>query len=508
MWNPFKRAKAVESSEGKRSKSPSRRDHVRFAVAQNKSFGPRLMGQGLSADSVLRRDVESVRAASRTAGEDDSYIKRYFGMVQTHVVGDEGFRFQSKVKDTAGELDKAVNDIIEAAFKEWSKQGICEISGCMSLVAAEELIAKTVSQDGDILIRHIYGGHNTFGYSFQLIEADLLDISLYKDLPNGNRIRMGVEVDGFDRRVAYHVLTNHPGDHTWTNKGRRYVRIPAEEITLPFPMWRPGQKRGVPWAHAALLEAHSVSGLKESELTRSRIAANNMVVYERDPELEPPETDDDDGWDLDGEFIEELEAGTASIVPEGYRTRETNFTPPNTSLPDQVKTGLKGAGAGLEVSYPVLGNDYEAVNFSSLRQAVLEDRDHWKRKQRWFRESVLEPIYANWLKAALLNGALSGLGPWDFTRLNQPQFSGRRWSWVDPYKDEQAIGAGMDNFTVNPMKVLADKGLELQETAEGWNQFLDVMGDVMGRARELGFGRGKPQPPAAGAQEQPDDEQE
>lgn len=492
MRNPFRRS-AKKEPEQKRT-PVDRAGHKRFAVAQAKRTGPNLLGQGLSADETLRRDLLSTRLASRKAGEDNGYITRYLGMVQTHIVGEDGFKFQSKVKTSAGDLDKAANDTIESAFARWSKIGVCEVSGLMSRAAAEELIIKSIAQDGDVLIRHIYSEHNEFGYSIQIIEADLLDITLHKDLENGNRIRMGVELDSLNRRVAFHVLTNHPGDYSWTNNGRKYIRIPASEISLPFPMWRPGQNRGVPWAHAALLEMHSVKGLKESEFTRSRIAASNMVMYERDPEQEAPDEDED--WDTDGDFIDELEPGTASIVPEGYRTRETNFTPPNTSLDAQVKTGLRGGASGLEVNYNALSNDYEGVSFSTMRQAVLEDRDHWKRKQRWFREAVLEPIFTNWLKSALLNNALTGLNAWDVSRLDRPSFSGRRWAWVDPLKDEQAVGEAFNNFTTDPIRVYRDKGLELQEVKDGWTLFLDEMEPVMERAQALGFGRNLKVPPA------------
>ncbi|ANB27221.1 hypothetical protein A6F57_19780 [Alteromonas stellipolaris] len=457
----------------------------RFAAASSpriKSNG--FFSAGLSVDETLRRDLMRLKAASRAAGEDVGYMKRYFSMVQTHVIGDKGPRLHAEVRDKRGELDKIANQSIEKGFMQWAKLGVCEISGRMDLVAAAQLIAKTVCQDGDIIIRHIDGAPNKFGYAFQLLEADLLDVTLNKDLGNGNRIKMGVEIDKWGRHTAYHLLTNHPGEFTWSSNGKRYMRLTADEVTLPFPMFRPGQTRGVPWAHASLLDFHDIGGYRESSLVASRIAASNMVMYERDPEQEAPEDEEE------GDFIFELDPGGAAITPEGYRAKETNFQHHGDSVADFQKAGLKGAFAGVDVNYSTGGNDYEGVSWSSLRQAVLEDREHWKRHQGWFISQVMSVIYKRWLKNALLHGGIENLMPFDLERSVEAfSFKGRRWQWVDPLKDEQAIGAAMENFTCNPMDILNEKGVDIDAMAEGWGTYLSALGPVMEIASKLGIGK-------------------
>jgi lambda family phage portal protein len=459
----------------------------RFAAANAQRFGSNFgAGAGLSIDETLRRDVERIRAASRKAGEDVGYMKRLFGMIQTHVVGDTGMRLQSEVRTNAGELDTKANKSIEDAFQRWGKLGVCEISGRMNLVSAEQLIAKTVSQDGDILIRHIEGADNEYGYAFQLIESDLLDVQLNKTLDNGNRIRMGVELDTYGKHIAYHLLTNHPGETTWVSRGKRYNRVPAREIELPFPNWRPGQNRGIPWAHASLLDMTDIGGYRESTMIANRLAASNMFMYERDPEQEPP---DDDEWDDDGEFEIELTAGSSAIVPQGYKIRETNFQTNGDSLGDFQKAGLRGAASGAEVNYNVMGNDYEGVSWSSLRQAILEDREYWKRMQGWFASQVMGPIYERWLRNALLKNAIPNLKPYDLERALSYKFKGRRWQWVDPLKDEQAAGTAMKNFTGDPIEILGDKGLQVEDVADSWTRYLDRMEPVMQRANNMGLGK-------------------
>lgn len=466
-------------------------NHQRYAAAKSERLQSRILGKGLSVDETLRRDLTNVRSASRQAGEDIGYVKRYFGMVQTHVVGDKGFRLQSKAKTRGGKIDRHAVMAIEEAWKEFCKLGICEISNRMNAVSADQLITKTVSQDGDVLIRHIEGAPNKFGYAFQIIEADLLDVNLNKRLDNGNEIKMGVEVDTYGRHIAYYILANHPGEYSWRSGTRTYTRIPAEQIILPFPMWRPGQTRGVPWAHAALLDMNDIAGFREATLVGARVGASNMMLYERDPEMETADngTGESDFTD-DGEFIQELDPGGSAIAPEGYRMRESQFQMPGDNVGEFQKASLRGAASGMEANYNVLGNDYEGVSWSSLRQAILEDREHWKRLQSWYSSQVKTPIFERWLRNALLMKSIKGLDAFDLMRVKDHSFHGRRWPWVDPLKDEQAVGAAMGNFTINPIDVLNDKGIDLEEMATGWQRYLEQMGPAIAMAQSMGFGNG------------------
>lgn len=469
-----------EANQAERSvPHPNSRHHKRYAAAQqNNHSAERFAGGSLSADSNLRRDLGRVREASRNAGDDIGYIKRYFSMVQTHVVGENGLRLQSMVKSSSGGMDREANKIIENEFLEWAEMGSAEIGGRMSWIGAQELTAKTCAQDGDMLQRYHIDKSNRYGFSIELIEADVLDINLNQVLRNGNRVVMGVELDKFNRRVAFHLLTSHPGDDTWVAGGRRYIRVAADEMDLLYPVWRPGQNRGVPWAHASLLEMYQINGMRESQLTSARISAANMAYYERDPELEVGEDFDDEG-----ELLHELESGQVSVVPEGYRLGQTNFEAPQGG--DFQKNALRGSSSGLDVNYNVLGNDYEGVSFSSLRQAILEDRDAWKRKQRWLIEQQGTPVFKRWLKTALLKNALPSLKASNLKQLSKHKLHGRRWQWVDPLKDEKASGEALQNLTTSPMHVLREKGIDAEDVVAGWEEFGAMMEPIMGRIQML-----------------------
>ncbi len=440
----------------------------RFAVAQKKTaFGSRVSGFGLSIDETLSRDVIAIRNASRKAGEDDGYIVRFLSMCETHVVGPEGFTFQNKAKLASGQLDKVSNDIIEKGFKRWGKKGVCDVTGQYSWLDIQRLFIKTVAQDGAILVREVFGFDNEFGYALQLFEADHLDVNYNRENYQGNEIKHGIELDEWGRHVAYHILTVHPGERSYFHGNTRYQRIPADEIIYGYYPFRIGQKIGVPWGHAALLELLDLYNFREAELTSARVAASKMLAYEPDSDVEPAEDEDDE------DFIEELEPGASVVVPYGYTAKALDFKNDASNAAGYTKTSLRTASSALDVNYPSLGNDLEGVNFSSLRHGVLEDRDNWMKKQSWMRETLLERVLGNWLKMALLSSALGKLKFLHFERYNQPIFQGRRWPWVNPLQDEKANTEAINNRTKSQQSIIREQGNDPEEVIreiEEWNE--------------------------------------
>ncbi len=439
-------------------KKQRRQREVRFAAAQQGRLGPRIFG-GLSINQELQRDLATIKAQSKRAGNDDGYVVKFLNMCETHVVGPDGFTMYVNAEDARGNQDAAASTAVQKAFERWGKKGVCDTTGQYSWIDIQNMFIRTVAEGGEILVRYVDGFPNEFGFALQLIDCDMLQTGYNRDLADGNRIRMGVELDDYDRPQAVHILTRHPGDTSYLHGSTQYQRIPVSEIALSFMPFRLHQVRGVPWAHAALLEMHHLTGYREAELTGARIAASKMLAYEPDPDLES-----DDAL-VQQDFIEEVDPGMSVIAPPGYQIKTLDFKTDGNNFGSYIKHGMRGAASGLDVSYNNLANDLEGVNFSSLRQAVLEDRDGWKKRQRWMRETLLEPVFSRWLRMALLSGMVQGYGLRHLEQLDRPKFQGRRWPWVDPLKDEQANTEGIDNLTRSPLDIIREQGKQPEQVA-------------------------------------------
>ncbi len=415
-----------------------------------------------NADGEIRMVLPILRNASRELERNDGYARSYLGRLTRNVVGPKGILLQARSKGLDGELDKADNAAIEKAYKKWGNKKNCTVAGTLSWLSVQQALIRTVARDGEAIIRMIKGkgAGNPFHFALQIFEADHLDETYCEDLRNGNRIWMGVEYNSYGKPLFYHLLAQHPGADTYNRGGRRYIKIPAEEILHPFVVERFSQSRGVPWMTAAAKKLHMLSAYERAELVAARTAAIKMGFYEAtDPEAMP------DGFGQaadEGEFIDRAEEGTFEIVPQGYSLKTFDPQHPNSAFPDFRKSMLRGASAGLQVSYNGLGADLENVNYSSLRQGALDERDEWRLLQHWMIENVHQEIYENWLSMALLTPALP-LPFSKFEKFLEVEWQPRGWSWVDPLKEVQAGLMAVNGGIETLRNIVAERGGDLEE---------------------------------------------
>jgi lambda family phage portal protein len=131
---------------------------------------------------------------------------------------------------------------------------------------------------------------------------------------------------------------------------------------------------------------------------------------------------------------------------------------------------MRSIANGLSVFYNSFGNDLEGVNFSSMRSGALEERDNWKTCQRFFIENFLEKIYREWLRMFLLSG-LSILPISKKDKFLNVVFQGRRWAWVDPYKDIQANALAIQSLIRSPQDVIRESGRDPEDVIAEISQF-------------------------------------
>ncbi|MGH7261468.1 MAG: phage portal protein [Nitrospiraceae bacterium] len=442
--------------------------HVRRTVtaAQRRTFAAAManrltsgwMANANSANAELRMSLKMMRMRSRELCQNNDYGKKFLSILCANVVGPNGIMLQNKARDKNGTLDTAANKIVEDGWKAWGSRGSCDVTRTLSWVDALNLFLKSVARDGEVLIRRVKGYDNPSKYAMQFLEADHLDENLNEDLRNGNKIKMGVEVNEWDAPVAYHVFTNHPGDMTYSAwSGQRYQRIPASEVLHLYIRERVGQTRGIPWMHSAMTRLNQIGGYEEAELIAARIGACKMGV------ITSPDGDGYTGQDEDeGTPIEEAEPGIFTQLPQGMKLESFMPEHPTGNFPHFMKAILRGVSSGLGVSYNTLASDLENVNYSSIRQGVLDERDQYRAIQGWVIEAFCRIIYEEWLSMALLAGTIN-LPVGKYEKFNAPVWQGRGWQWVDPQNDITANIAAIKNGLKSRTMIAAEQGVDLED---------------------------------------------
>jgi lambda family phage portal protein len=424
-----------------------------------------------SGDTEVRGGGKILRARARERARNDDYAKKFLRMVVINILGSTGINFQSKVKLANGKQDKQANERIETAFNDWGKRkNSPDVTGKLSWKGIQKAVVKAVARDGEILARKVKGFPNKYRYALQLIEADHLDESFNKLLPDGNEIRMGVELDEWKRPVAYWILVRHPGDFSFsTNKPRfKRVRIPADEIIHIYDPDRVNDTRGFTWMHTAMHGMRMLSGYEEAELVSARISACKMGSYQT---IDGYPTEGDE--DVEGEFLTDAEPGALPITPEGYELKPIDWNHPAGNYPPFVNQCVRRIAAGLGVAFPSLSGNSEKVNFSSIRSGTLEERDNWKERQSWFIEDLPDPVFDGFLEMFLL---MRG-NPYtimDFDRLDAPKWTARAWDWVDPLKDMKANVEGLKARLLSFTEVFAERGKDFEEQVKLMADEIDI----------------------------------
>lgn len=425
----------------------------------------------LSADTVVNSDLSVLRARSRALSANDPYYKYWLRLVLRNVVGPNGIRLQMRVvnqiaSDGSVEYDNMANRLIEEAWCRWKKRENCTINKRLHFVNVEKLVLKSWLRDGEIFVRKIKGWKgNSFRFALQLIEADHLDLKYSGILKNGNVVRMGVEFNDDGAAVAYYFHERHPGDYLVAQtKLTQRIRVSAAEICHIYDAERVDQSRGLPDGVASMTRSNMLNGYQEAELVAARAASGKMGFFTT-PDGESYEGDDSE-FDEDGNetaVITEADPGTFDELPEGYGITPYDPQHPTSAFGTFVKTALQGIASGLGINYNTVANDYEGVNFSSLRQANLNDRDGWKEMQWWLIEQLHEQIFPDWLKWALLSGELSPLPAARYEKFNRPTWRPRGWTWIDPAKEATANQANISMGVTTLTSIAAEQGRDIEE---------------------------------------------
>jgi lambda family phage portal protein len=398
----------------------------------------------LPPDQFITLRQPALVARSREQWSNNDYVRGYVRRCRQNIVGEHGVKLQAQAKLANGKTDKNANDAIESWWDEWGKRGNCDVTGTLSWRSLQALAIEHACRDGEFVFRKVRGADaGPFGFALQVLDPQRLQVRYEANDygSNGNFIRNGIEFNRYGRPVAYHFASTDERDayFYYSMAGKGFVRIPADEIIHGFVSEMASQKRGIPWTATGLFRMHHLQGFEDASVQNARATASKMgfVQYR---EGFGPEADED--TDVAGSI--NAEPLSFHELPEGAELAKWDPQYPAGEFAVAHKVYLRGAATGWGVSYNSLANDLEGVNFSSIRDGKMDERDNWKELQGWLIETLCVPVYEEALKIALLSEKIvnpKNGKPLPATKIaiyKQAHFQGRRWPWVDPKSDATA----------------------------------------------------------------------
>lgn len=422
-----------------------------------------------SADSEIYGDIAQVRERARDLERNEPYVEKFLFELENNVIGDKGICFRSEPKNPVdGQLDRIAKEAIEWAWYYQNHPENYTVTKDLSGVDTDRLILRSIARDGELIIRIVKGYENNFAFSIQLLEPDQLDHHYHGEW-NGNEIRMGIELNKWKVPVAYWIDTEHPGDYyqTFRSQGKTRIRVPANEILFPFRKNRAGQTRGISWIVTAMTHLKMLGGYEEAELVAARVSAAKMGFFETENGADYGPTDPDAP---DEDFTMEVEAGLIDQLPAGMKFKGWDPQHPSTAFESFRKAMLRRICGGLTMSYNTLANDLEGVNYSSLRDGKLTERDGYKVIQNWLINSYKRPLFLSWLEHSLDFGLIKAAKGNGFAlpasklqKFAEHSFIPRRWPWVDPQKDATAMEILKNNNWKSDSQIIAEQGYDIDD---------------------------------------------
>lgn len=349
------------------------------------------------ANAALGPALAYLRATARDLVRNNGYAESALSTIVDHMVGTG---IVAKIDPKAGRFADA--------YKRWSETTECDADGRHDLAGLEALVARTVAESGECLVRRRWRAvSDGFALNFQLqvLEPDFLDSSKEAvATPISNAIIQGVEFDGIGRRSAYWLFREHPGSNRTLASGASYA-VPASEVRHIFRGTRPGQVRAASWFAPVLLTFKDFDEFDDATIMKQKIAACLAVIMsDVDGTGAPLGTADD----TDNPGTDTLSPGAIIRASAGQNIEVVN--PPSVSEFGPYSTvTLRKIATGLGIGYEDLTGDYTGMSFSAARMSRLR---HWARVEGWRWKMMVPqfcaPVGAWAIQAGRMQGLIQG----------------------------------------------------------------------------------------------------
>jgi len=457
--------------------SPQPREKRSYAAARPNRLN---MGWGTSPTGANYEHYVSLNALiarSRQAARDDLHIVNYLRLMRANVIGQHGIQLQSRARGLDGKtLNVELNKRVEEAFWEWCHAETCTVSGKLDWKGVQDLAVTQCERDGAFLVQMIDNADNEWGFALKTWDVTWLDFTFNETRPNGNRVIMSVEIDANDRPVAYWMTTPATEINYTIRRERRRIRIPAEQMIHGVKILDDeSQVHGVPGTAAALLPAKNAYSYCESVVMASRVGVNQFGVLKNtqaDADAVEFTGEEDDEGKPTHPFIDSAPLQITPLLP-GWELEQFKPEHPTQNHPAFKETLDMDVAVALGVPYFLLMGNWKAVNFSSGKGGLGEFRERCKSDQRFYSNTLCDPVFHGWLRAAMLKGKLA-IKAKEYVEVRRPMWQPRGFDSLQPEKDTTTDVVRLKNRLARPSEILGERGVDYLDYLEGWKSDLEL----------------------------------
>lgn len=453
------------------------------------------------AETTDRYARDTVRARARDLERNSDLMNSVVGPFVRNVVGG-GLILQAETKNTK------LNEDIEKLWKVWCKKRNCDVTGTQSLNQMLRMAVRRKKIDGGVLFVKRYTRDGILPFKLQMFEVDELDASQVNPKYKGNRVIGGIEYNQYNAPAGYWIR-----QYTLDGMGiSEPVFLKADEVIFYFSKRRPSQLREMSDMSQTITRTRDANEYMTAVSVKQRIeACFGLAIKKQYPtggigrtQVQAGPIQTYAGKQITPGMILEMNPGdeVQAINPQGQATDSAGF----------VKLLQRLIGAGQGISYEATSRDMSQTNYSSARQAIIEDSMTYAEEDELLSD-ILDEIYETFIISAVLAGELKIKDFWDkkddyFTH----SFDKPPKPWIDPSKETIATKTALQTGQKTFKQIAAENGTDWRKQIDDICEVLeyakdkhgvDLGGVILGQKKSDGLYEGEDDPAPVGDQAGP-----
>ncbi|QDQ26711.1 phage portal protein [Chitinimonas arctica] len=433
-----------------------------------------------SPNQLVQQGAVPLRATARYLERNHDLARGALRVLVNNVVGAAGIGVEPQPRRADGTIHEEYAKALRDAWKDWCRKP--EVTQRHSFAKVQRMVARTWLRDGEAFSQQLIGAvpkldHGTrVPYSLELFEADMVPM----DYNEGDKVRQGIESNGWGRPVGYWVYKQNPLDVGLFLSNGSLRRISADRMLHIALLDRIGQQRGVSEFASVLTRLEDIKDYEESERVAAKVAAMLTAYVKRGtPDLYNP---DDEAKDENGNPVpRELRMAPGMIIDTLAAGEEIGMIDSNRPNPNLItfrQGQLRAVAAGLGGSYSSISRDYNGT-YSAQRQELVEQWIHYAVLADEFTGMFVQPTWESFVLASQLSGVVPMPADVVPETADDALFIGQSMPWIDPLKEANAWEALVRAGFASEVEVLRKRGANPRDVLEQiatWRKQTDEKG--------------------------------
>jgi lambda family phage portal protein len=312
------------------------------------------------------------------------------------------------------------------------------------------------------------------------------------DKMNEPNIRDGVELGPYGEPVAYWIKkATSQALELSPDVSANFLRIPAKvghrwNVLHDFIVNEPEQVRGWPFFTPVMKYFRDLNDFLDAELVSNIVTAAMALWIELTPGNDPmniaqnlasfAETDTlSDGTSYATRY-QELIPGTIFYGNSGEKPHLLSANRPGATFEPFTKVIKKAISMSLDIPYPVLFKDPEAVNFAGFRSAMLDAWRVFMHRRTWLGQGLCQRVYTMLMEEAYLRDEIQAENFYSrMYAITRAEWRGSPKGDIEPIKAVQADVMAIQNNLKTRAEAIAERGGDLRTTLDQLQEEQEMM---------------------------------